>query len=66
MDRSAGNPSLNKHFIQPIGTTALKGHLQLRIDSEDLANLQRLPNWRQLLRSKIRELVLETFNHLSD
>ncbi len=57
MARSAGNPSLSNHFIQPIGNTALKGHLQLRIDPEDLAKLKALPNWREILRAKIREIV---------
>ena len=57
MDRSVGNPSLDKHFIQPIGDTPLDGHLQIRIDSEDLVKLKKLPNWREILRIKIREIV---------
>ena len=57
MDRSVGNPSLDRHFIQPIGDTALNGHLQIRIDSEDLAKLKNLPNWREILRHKIHEIV---------
>lgn len=56
MDR--GNPEINKYYIQPIGDTALNGHLQIRIDSEDLAKLKNLPNWREILRAKIREIVL--------
>ena len=55
--RPVGNPGLDKHFMQPLGDSALRGHLQLRIDSEDLAKLKNLPNWRDILRSKIRELV---------
>ena len=54
---SAGNPDLSRHFIQPIGDSALLGHLQLRVDPEDLAKLKALPNWRDLVRSKIREIV---------
>ena len=57
MDRSVGNPSLDKHFMQPMGDKSLIGHLQLRIDPEDLAKLKNLPNWREILRSKIREIV---------
>ena len=55
--RPVGNPGLGKHFIQPMGDNPLLGHLQLRIDSEDLSKLKNLPNWRDILRSKIRELV---------
>ncbi len=57
MDRGVGNPDLGRHFIQPIGDTALNGHLQIRIDSEDLVKLKNLPNWREILRGKIREIV---------
>lgn len=57
MDRRVGNPKLNKHFIQPMGDNALLGHLQIRIDSQDLAKLKNLPNWREVLRIKIREIV---------
>jgi hypothetical protein len=57
MDRRVGNPELSKHFIQPMGDNALLGHLQIRIDSQDLAKLKNLPNWREILRSKIREIV---------
>jgi hypothetical protein len=56
MDRR-GNPKLNKHFMQPVGDVALLGHLQLRVNPEDLAKLKNLPNWREILRSKIREIV---------
>ena len=55
--RRRGNPGLYKYFMQPVGDVVLRGHLQLRIDSEDLAKLKNLPNWRHILRSKIRELV---------
>ena len=57
MDRGVGNPEIDKHFMQPVGDVALLGHLQIRIDSEDLAKLKNLPNWREILRSKIREIV---------
>jgi hypothetical protein len=57
MDRRVGNPDLDKHFMQPMGDNALLGHLQMRINSEDLAKLKNLPNWREILRSKIREIV---------
>ena len=59
MDRRVGNPSLDRHFIQPIGDTPLGGHLQIRIDSEDLVKLKNLPNWREILRHKIHEMVIE-------
>ena len=59
--RRRGNPGLDKHFMQPVGDVVLRGHLQLRIDPEDLAKLKNLPNWRDILRSKIRELV-ESFH----
>ena len=55
--RRRGNPGLDKYFMQPVGDVVLRGHLQLRIDPEDLAKLKNLPNWRDILRSKIRELV---------
>ena len=55
--RRRGNPGLDKHFMRPVGDVVLRGHLQLRIDPEDLAKLKNLPNWRDILRSKIRELV---------
>ena len=57
MDRRVGNPDLDKHFMQPMGDNSLLGHLQIRINSEDLAKLKNLPNWREILRSKIREIV---------
>ena len=57
IDRGVGNPDLGRHFMQPMGDKSLIGHLQLRIDSEDLAKLKNLPNWRDILRSKIREIV---------
>jgi hypothetical protein len=40
-----------------MGDNPLLGHLQVRIDSQDLAKLKELPNWRQVLRIKIREIV---------
>jgi hypothetical protein len=52
-----GNPDIDKHFIQPMGDNPLLGHLQVRIDSQDLAKLKELPNWREVLRIKIREIV---------
>ncbi len=57
MDRRVGNPQLYKYKMQPMGDSPLLGHLQIRIDSQDLAKLKNLPNWREVLRIKIREIV---------
>ena len=55
--RRRGNPGLDKHFMRPVGDVVLRGHLQLRIEAGDLAKLKSLPNWREVLRAKIAELI---------